>query len=166
MMIGSITASRIHKMVYNSHDIPDIKKVILQGRAEQKLGQQLDLQSTTTLTQSQIWMRYWSLFLLVIPEQSGLTGHKSSGIDEHECITTPDYQLIDEGQKTTKEGQLKGTYDFLSCECIDQHVERVQHISSGQSMRKGRTGRVTIYNGELIKSTLVVIVQFNEELLP
>ena len=33
-------------------------------------------------------------------------------------------------------------------------------------MQKGRTGRVTIYNGELIKSTLVVIVQFNEELLP
>ena len=33
-------------------------------------------------------------------------------------------------------------------------------------MQKGRTGRATIYNGELIKSTLVVIVQFNEELLP
>ena len=29
------------------------------------------------------------------------------GIDENECTTTPDYQLIDEGQKTTKEGQLK-----------------------------------------------------------
>ena len=28
-------------------------------------------------------------------------------------------------------------------------------------MQKGRTGRATIYNGELIKSTLVVIVRFN-----
>ena len=63
----------------------------------------------------------------------------------NECTHTLDYQLIDEGQKTTKEGQLKRTYDFMSCECIDQHVERVQHISSGQSMRKGRTGRVTFY---------------------
>ena len=32
--------------------------------------------------------------------------------------------------------------------------------------RKGRTGRATMYNGELIKSTQVVIFQFNEELLP
>ena len=84
----------------------------------------------------------------------------------NECTYTLDYQLIDEGQKTTRAGQLKGTYDFLSCECIDQHVERVQHISSGQSMWKGRTGRATIYNGELIKNNPVVIFQFNEELLP
>ena len=32
--------------------------------------------------------------------------------------------------------------------------------------RKVETGRAISYNGELIKSTLVVIVQFNEELLP
>ena len=71
----------------------------------------------------------------------------------NECTHTLDYQLIDEGQKTTKEGQLKRTYDFLSCGCMDQHVERVQHISSGQRMRKGRTGRVTTQNRELIKSS-------------
>ena len=94
---------------WNSHDNPDIKTVTLQGRIEQKLDWHFDLWNTTTLTQSQIWMRYWSLFLLVIPEWNGLTGHKSSGIEEHESITTPDYQLIDEGQKITKEGQLKGT---------------------------------------------------------
>ena len=33
-------------------------------------------------------------------------------------------------------------------------------------MQKGRTGKITIMNGELLRSTLVVIVQFNEELLP
>ena len=33
-------------------------------------------------------------------------------------------------------------------------------------MQKGRTGRFTMQNGELIKSTLVVIFWFNEELLP
>ena len=80
----------------------------------------------------------------------------------NDCTHTLDYQLIDEGQKTTKEGQLKRTYDFLSCGCMDQHVKRVQHISSGQPMRKGRTGRVTTQNRELIKSTLVVIFRFNE----
>ena len=94
------------------------------------------------------------------PEWNGLTDHKSSGNDEHGCITTPEYQLIYKGKKTTKDGQLKGTYDFLSCGCMVWHVERIQHISSGQSMRKGRTGRATIYNGELIKSTLVVIFWF------
>ena len=52
MMARSITASRIHKMVYNSHDIPDIKMVILQGRTDQKLDWHFDLRNTTTLTQS------------------------------------------------------------------------------------------------------------------
>ena len=33
-------------------------------------------------------------------------------------------------------------------------------------MQKGRTGRVTIQNGELIESTLVLIFWFNKELLP
>ena len=37
MMAGSITASRIHERWCNSHDNPDIKGVILQGRIEQKL---------------------------------------------------------------------------------------------------------------------------------
>ena len=32
--------------------------------------------------------------------------------------------------------------------------------------RKGRTGRYTMQNGELIEGTLVVIFWFNEELLP
>ena len=45
--------------------------------------------------------------------------HKSKGIDEHGCTTTPGYQLIDEGRNTTEKGQLKGTYHFLSCGCID-----------------------------------------------
>ena len=52
------------------------------------------------------------------PEWNGLIDHKSSGNDEHGCITTPEYQLIYKGQKTTKDGQLKGTYDFLSCGCM------------------------------------------------
>ena len=68
MMARGITASRIHKGWCNSHDIPDIKRAILQGRTEKKLEWHFDLQDTTTLTQSWIWMRYWSLFLLVIPE--------------------------------------------------------------------------------------------------
>ena len=29
-----------------------------------------------------------------------------------------DYQLIDKDRKTTKAGQLKGTYGLLSCGCI------------------------------------------------
>ena len=33
----SITVSRVHRMVCNSHGILDIKMVILQGRTEQKL---------------------------------------------------------------------------------------------------------------------------------
>ena len=36
-MARSITASRIHKRWCNSHDNPDIKKVILQGRTDKKL---------------------------------------------------------------------------------------------------------------------------------
>ena len=32
----SIIVSRVHRMVCNSHDILDIKMVILQGRTEQK----------------------------------------------------------------------------------------------------------------------------------
>ena len=123
-MVRSITIPRVHRMVCNSYNNLDIKYVILQGRAEPKAGLAFDLRNTTALTQSQIWMRYWSLFLLVIPEQNGLTDHKSSGNDEHGCITTPEYQLIYKGQKTTKDGQLQGTYDFLSCGCMVQHVER------------------------------------------
>ena len=38
MSARSITVSRIHKMVCNSYDNLDIKRVILQGRTEQKLG--------------------------------------------------------------------------------------------------------------------------------
>ena len=37
----------------------------------------------------------------------------------NECTHTLDYQMIDGGQKTSKEGQLKGMYDFLSYGCID-----------------------------------------------
>ena len=37
----------------------------------------------------------------------------------NECTHTLDYQLIDEAQKKAKEGQLKRTYDFLSCGCIN-----------------------------------------------
>ena len=37
MMARSITATRIHKRVCNSHDIRDIKMVIPQGRTDQKL---------------------------------------------------------------------------------------------------------------------------------
>ena len=48
---------------------------------------------------------------------------------------------------------------WISMSSEAQHFFRITHA-------EGRTGRATIYNGELIKSTLVVIVQFNEELLP
>ena len=44
--------------------------------------------------------------------RNGLTGHKSSGIDKHEYITTPDYQSIDEGQNTTKEEQFEEHITF------------------------------------------------------
>ena len=37
MMARSITTSRIHQSWCNYHDIPDIKRAILQGRTEQKL---------------------------------------------------------------------------------------------------------------------------------
>ena len=66
MMARIITASRIHKRWCNSHDTLDIKMVTLQGRAEQKLDLHFGLQNTITLTQSKKWIRYWSLFLLVI----------------------------------------------------------------------------------------------------
>jgi len=52
MMVRSITVSRVHRMVCNSHDILDIKMVILQGRTEQKLDWHFDLRSTIVLTQS------------------------------------------------------------------------------------------------------------------
>ena len=51
MMARSITASRIHKSWCNYHDIPDIKRAILQGRTESKAGLAFDLQNTTALTQ-------------------------------------------------------------------------------------------------------------------
>lgn len=35
------------------------------------------------------------------------------------AIHALDYQMIDDGQNATKEEQLKGTYNFLSCGCID-----------------------------------------------
>ena len=38
MMARSITTSRIHKRWCNSHEIPVIKGVILQGRTEPKVG--------------------------------------------------------------------------------------------------------------------------------
>ena len=38
----SITVSRVHRMVCNSHDNLDIKMVILQGGAEQKLDWHFD----------------------------------------------------------------------------------------------------------------------------
>ena len=107
MMARSITASRIHKRWCNSHDILDIKMVIPQGRTEQKLDWHFDLWNTTTLTQSWIWMRYWSLFLLVILDQNGLTDHKNNSIDEHDYTPTLDYQLIDDGRNTAENGQLK-----------------------------------------------------------
>ena len=37
MMERSITVPRVHRMVCNSYNNPDIKMVILQGGAEQKL---------------------------------------------------------------------------------------------------------------------------------
>ena len=69
MMERGITASSVHKRRCNSHDIPDIKWVILQGRTEQKLDWHFDLRSTTVLTQSWIWKRYWSF---VSPSHSGI----------------------------------------------------------------------------------------------
>ena len=75
MMARSIIAARIHKRWCNSHEILDIKMVTLQGRTESKAGLAFDFRITTTLTQSWIWMRYWSLFLLVILEWNGLTDH-------------------------------------------------------------------------------------------
>ena len=39
--------------------------------------------------------------------QNDLTDHKSSGIDEHGCITTPDYQLIDEVRRQLKRDNPK-----------------------------------------------------------
>ena len=65
-----------------------------------------------TLTQYWIRMGYWSSFLLVTLGYNGLTDHNIIGIDEHECTTTPDYQLIDGGQNTTKEGQLEEHITF------------------------------------------------------
>ena len=38
MMARSITTSRIHKSRCHSHENPDIKTVILQGRTESKAG--------------------------------------------------------------------------------------------------------------------------------
>ena len=58
---------KIHESWCSSHDNSDIKGVILQGRTEPKAGLAFDLRNTTALTQSWIWKRYWSLFLLVIP---------------------------------------------------------------------------------------------------
>ena len=37
MMARSITVPRVHRMVCNSYNNPDIKMIILQGRTEQKL---------------------------------------------------------------------------------------------------------------------------------
>ena len=59
---------KIHESWCSSHDNSDIKEVILQGRTEPKAGLAFDLRNTTTLTQSWKWIRYWSLFLLVILE--------------------------------------------------------------------------------------------------
>ena len=42
----------------------------------------------------------------------------------NECTHTLDYQLIDEGQDATKEGQLKGTYNFLSCGYMGWYAEQ------------------------------------------
>ena len=38
MMARSIIASRVHRRLCNSYDIPDIKRAILQGRTESKAG--------------------------------------------------------------------------------------------------------------------------------
>ena len=78
MMVRSITTSIIHKRWCSSYDILDINRVILQGRTKQKLVWHFDLRNTTALTQSWIWMRYWSLFLPVILKQNGLTNHKNT----------------------------------------------------------------------------------------
>ena len=43
-MARSITATRIHKGWCNPHEIPDIKRVILQGRTEQKLDWHLSVE--------------------------------------------------------------------------------------------------------------------------
>ena len=59
---------KIHESWCSSHDNSDIRRVILQGRTEPKAGLAFDLRHTTSLTQSWIWKRYWSLFLLVILE--------------------------------------------------------------------------------------------------
>jgi hypothetical protein len=52
MMARSITVSRVHRRLCNSHGILDIKMAILQGRTEQKLDWHFDLRNTTALTQS------------------------------------------------------------------------------------------------------------------
>ena len=53
------------------------------------------------------------------PGMEWLDRPQESWASMNERTITPDYQLIDKGQKTTKEGQLKRTYGFLSCGCMD-----------------------------------------------
>ena len=60
---------KIHESWCSSHDNSDVKGVILQCRTEPKPGLAFDLRITTALTQSWKWMRYWSLFLLVIQDR-------------------------------------------------------------------------------------------------
>ena len=82
MMVRSITASRIHKRWCNSYNILDINRVILQGRAEQKLDWHFDMRNATTFDPI---LDMDEVLEFVSPNHSGiewLDGPQEIGIDE------------------------------------------------------------------------------------
>ena len=52
-------------------------------------------------------------------ELEWLDGPQERQAPMNECSHTLAYQFIYEGQNITEGRQLKGTYNFLSCGCID-----------------------------------------------
>ena len=78
----------------------------------------------------------------------------------NECTHTLDYQLIDEGRKTTKTEQLKGAYGFLSCGCIDLVCRARSTFLPDNPCREVGLAEYQHRIENSSKSTLVVIFWF------
>ena len=117
-MARGITMSRIHKRWCNSHEIPVIKKVILQGRADQKLDCNLICRTQLLWPNPKYGWGTGVCFSYSFWNRMAWRTTRVIGIDER--MHAYSWLSIDRrGSETTKMGQLKRTYDFLSCGCMD-----------------------------------------------
>ena len=128
MMARSITASRIHERWCNSHDNPNIKGVILQGRIEQKLDWHLICRAQLLWPNPGYGWGTGVCFSKSFRNRMAWRTTRIIGIDEHKCTHTLGYQLIEDGRNTTEEEQLEEHIIFWVVDAKISMSSKAQHF--------------------------------------